>query len=282
MSEQQYQTIDAGGELRVFACKPRTMPVGDSRCCSGVVGIGGAPALIKRKDWPKCVDLSVGVTEILNQKSTSLCHSFAGTQVNEVAHHLAGRKDIQLSAGELAGQVTGYQNEGAGVDKVLAVLLESGQCRRATVGQFEYDRRPSAEAQKEALEYRLLDAWDCGHDNVFDAAVSNLISSNPVEIGTYAFGGGHAVAKLGYWLGRRGVYSFGANSWGDWTNWTDDLLDEFASLCPDADHSHLLKVKGTGYWVFSENQISNGLPMFGAFGVQSTVANPDDALPEVV
>jgi hypothetical protein len=280
VSEQQYQTINAGGELRVFACKPRTMPIGDERCCTGVVGVGAAPAVIQRKDWPKCVDLSVGVTEILNQKSTSLCHSFAGTQVNEVAHHLAGRKDVQLSAGQLAGQVTGYQNEGAGVDEVLAVLLKAGQCRRDTVSQFDYGGGWPAEAKQEALEYRLLDAWDCGHDRVFDAAVSNLIVANPVEIGTYAFGGGHAVAKLGYFISRRGLYSFGANSWGDWSNWSDDLLEAFASLCPDLDHSHLLKVKGRGYWVFSESQISNGLGMFGAFGVQSTVANKDDSVPE--
>ena len=279
---REYQTIEAGGELRVLSCHERTMPVGDPRCCSGIVGVGNAPALIARKDWPKCIDLSVITTEILDQDGLSLCHSFMGCGLMEDAVHLAGRKDEQFSAGFLAGKVTGGVNTGAGIDEVMEALLKYGICLRSTVAQNDYHDRYSQAAIDEAIQHRLFDAWDCGHDDVFDGAVSNLIYENPVGIGSMAFGGGHAIRKKGYWISVKYgcVYSFGDNSWGlDWTNWTPALLEDFAKYCPDVVASRVLRTKGAGMWVFKESQISNGLDSFGAFGVESTVANADDVLP---
>jgi len=45
---------------------------------------------------------------------------------------------MSLSAGNLAGQVTGYRDEGAGVDQVLAVLQSAGQTPRSLVAQNDY------------------------------------------------------------------------------------------------------------------------------------------------
>ena len=54
-------------------------------------------------------------------------------RANEIAHRLQGYKGVPLSAGNLAGQVTGYQDEGAGVDEVLAVLKSAGQVPRSII-----------------------------------------------------------------------------------------------------------------------------------------------------
>jgi hypothetical protein len=273
------ETIFAGGEERQLCLKPRTMPVGDPRCCTGVVGVGISPPLIDRKDWPACVDLTVGATEeITNQSTTSLCHSFSGTGVNQDARALAGHDPVQLSAGYLAGLVTGHRNEGAGIDEVLQILLKFGQCKRSTVGQMDYGGRDWPElANDEALEYRPLDVWDCGHDDVFDALMSAVIDGNPGHLGTYAFGGGHAVEMLGYFLLNGVVYPFGKNSWGSWTNWSQKMLDIFAGLCPFPDKSKLLLARGSGYWMFPERQLCNGLDMFGAWAFQSARINKDDS-----
>ena len=248
--------IFAGGEIRRLTLKPRTMKVGDPRCCRGVCGLGDGPKIIPRSEWPKDgVDLSDEVTEILDQDGLELCHSFAGTQANEIAHRLQGYKGVALSAGNLAGQVTGYRDEGASVDQVLAVLQSVGQAPRSLIAQNDYQGRDWPQGwQAQAMKFRIAAAWDCGHDEVFDAIVSCLIYGWPVELGTNAFGGGHAVvATTVYQAG--GVWRLaGPNSWGTtYTSWDRP-----------------------GFWSFPEQQISIGLSGFGAFGIQASVIDPDD------
>jgi len=97
-------------------------------------------------------------------------------------------------------------------------------------------------------------AWDCGYDAVFDDIVSCLIYGWPVELGTNAFGGGHAVvATTAYQFG--GAWRLaGPNSWGtSYSSWDRP-----------------------GFWSFPEQQISLGLSDFGAFGIQASVIDPDD------
>jgi hypothetical protein len=257
----QYDFIDQGGHKRIFSLKPRTMPVGDPRCCTSALGVDAGPPIIPREKWPEeGIDLSHAVEEILDQNGYSLCHSFGGTQVNQIAHHLAGHPGLRLSAGNLAGQVTGYQDEGAGVDEVLAVLIADGQTTRALIGEDDYRGRDwPSDWKTDAAKHRVLKSYDCGHDDVFDAVVSCIIYGWPVEIGTNAFGGGHAVTVTRFYK-KGGVWRLrGPNSWGeDWTN------------CDQA-----------GYWDYSESQISRGLDSFGAFGLEASVANPDDVVPVV-
>ena len=256
-----YQTIFANGEHRVLSLRPRRMPVGDLRCCTGVMGVAEGTKILSREEWSEeGVDLSAACEEILDQDGLSLCHSFGGTQVNEMAHHLTGHKGLRLSAGNLAGQVTDFQDEGAGVDDVLAVLIKSGQTTRAAIGQDDYRGRDWPKGwEEQAKKYRILKAYDCGHDNVFDAVVSSLIYGWPVEIGTMAFGGGHAIVACRFYK-KGGVWRLrGPNSWGkDWTNCDQD-----------------------GFWDYPERQISSGLDSFGAFGLQASVPNPDDAVPAI-
>jgi hypothetical protein len=258
---ESYPIIEAGGENRILCLKPRRLAVGDLACCHAVMGVGSGPEIIPRSTWPTDgVDLSPEVAEILDQDGLSLCHSFAGTQVNEIAHRLAGHRGLKLSAGNLAGQVTGNQDQGAGVDEVLAVLIKSGQTTRATIGQNDYEGRDWPSGWKdEAAKYRVAKAYDCGHDHVFDAIVTCLLLGWPVELGTMAFGGGHAITATRFYK-LNGVWRLrGPNSWGSgWTN------------CDKA-----------GYWDFPEQKISNGMEDFGAFGIQAAVVNPDDKLPEV-
>jgi hypothetical protein len=96
--------IFAGGEIRKLSLKPRTMPLGDPRCCRGVCGLGDGPKIILRKDWPQAgADLSDEVTEILDQDGLSLCHSFAGTQAIPVLHLGHGEDAAQHGQGPRRG-----------------------------------------------------------------------------------------------------------------------------------------------------------------------------------
>jgi hypothetical protein len=283
-----YEIIHAGGENRVFSLQPRKLPIGDSGCCTGVVGVeDAAPALIERKDWPKFVDLTWAVDEILNQGQMSLCHSFAGTQLNQMAHKIAGRKDRKLSAGYLAGLVTGHRDEGASVDDVLTVLKSKGQCLRSTVAQNDYQGRDwPKNAEIEALEYRPLDIWDCSHENTFSGVISNLINRNPVEIGTNAFGGPHAVVVAGYFSLGGKLYVIIVNSWGaGYTNRPEKMLDGYANLIAKEESSDfvsgVLRDQGAGYAVFSEQVVCQGITMFGAFAAQAVVTASDDTVPTI-
>lgn len=256
-----YDSTNAGGERRVFALHPRSMPVGDERHCAGVCGFGAGPEIIPRADWPKQVDLGDEVTEILDQKQFSLCHSFGSTQANEVAQRLAGRKGVLLSAGNLAGQVTGYRDDGASIQDVFAMLTKKGQVARSLIGQYDYQGRDWPKGwETEAAKYRAI-AWDCGQDKTtIDALVSGLIRRDPGVLGTAAFGGGHAVSVLGYTLDSKGKLTLtGANSWGPtWTN-----------------------CGRPGWWAYSESQLRD-VSSFGAYVIQSAVDNVDDPPPEIV
>ena len=255
-----YQVIHAGGENRVLSLHPRSMPVGDPRHCSSVCGVGAGPEIIPRKDWPREVDLGDEVLEILNQGSLSLCHSFGSTTVNEVAERVAGRKDVRLSAGNLAGQVTGYRNAGASVQDVFAVLITKGQVPRSLIGQNDYQGRDWPKGwQEEALKYRAI-GHDCGQSSeTIDALVSGLIRRDPGALGTSAFGGGHLVASTGYKLDAQGRLRLnGPNSWGgDWTN-----------------------CGRPGYWEFGESSLRD-IASYGAYIVQAVVWNPDDEPPTI-
>ncbi len=283
---RDYPTIEIGGVTRKLSLHPRTMVVGDKRCCHAVMGTPGAPEIMDRRSWRPCIDLSSGITEILDQLQTNGCHSNAGTQGNEMAHRLTGWSDIQLSTGNLMGQVTGYQNEGAGLDEVLAVLIKSGQCLRSLIPNNDYDGRdwPAESVWKpDAAKHSVLKAFDCGHGGVFDAMGTCLELGWPVPFGTSAFGGGHAITLCAKFLYKGVWYFIPANSWGDsWTNFTTEMLQAFAAVCPDQANSQILKRKGMGFGVFSERKISQGLDMFGGWGLQSAVYNPDEPLPKIV
>jgi hypothetical protein len=272
-----YPFIEQGGHRRLFSLKPRTMEVGDPRCCKAVCGRDGGPIIIPRKDWPKCIDFSEHTSPIRDQNGHNLCWAEGSTGAAEDAHLLAGRKCPRLSMGSMVYRTNGGQDEGAGVDEAMETLMKFGQVPQSMIDDNNFSGRHYPKGwEDEALKYRI---WpnDCGHDQTFDAAISRIIEREPVALGTNAWGGGHLVRAFGYFIGHNDtVYMIGANSWGNWTNWTDQSLEALAAANPNSDHSLLLKTKGVGYWVWSERQVSNGLGMFGAFGVGATTASDED------
>lgn len=272
--------IHEGGENRILSLKPRTMPVGDRRCCAGVMGVDDAPPLIARKDWLKCVDLSHAVLEILDQDGYSLCHSFGGTQANEMAHVLLGRDQVQLSAGNLAGQVTGYRDAGAGVDEVLAVITSVGQVARSVIGQNDYRGRDWPSDWKTKAKLYKVNAYDCGHEDVTDGMASGLLRGNVSLLGTNAFGGGHAVVGCGYWIDANDVVRFfGPNSWAEsYNGFTSALLDSLSKNHPNPELSRVLRTKGAGFWVYQERQLT-AINSYGAFVVDGVQALDTDNVP---
>lgn len=257
-----YDSTTIDGVQRVFALHPRyAISPWLVAPWNARLGSRGGPAIIPRKDWPKeGVDFSDEVGEILDQKQFSLCHSFGGTVVNEIAQRRAGRKDVLLSAGNLAGQVTGYRDAGAAIQEVLPVLRDKGQCPRSLVEQYDYRGRNWPKGwEAEAAKFRAAEVYDCGQDaQTFDAIVSCLIYGWPVLLGTAAFGGGHAVAVVGYSFDGGNVRLFGPNSWGlQYKTWDKP-----------------------GYWSYLESQLRD-VASYGAFGFQIPVLNPDDVPPEV-
>jgi len=275
------QEIFAGGETRKLSLKPRTMPVGDRRCCTGVVGIGDAPKIIDRSELPPVVDLSVVIEEITNQDGHSTCHSYAGAGVLQTAEALAGRHGVRLSQAYLVNKVTGGADDGAGIDQVMEAILRYGICPRDLMPGDNYRSVPGG-ANEAAVEFIPPDVWDCGgHRGVMDAMLTSLAKAFPVELGTHAFGGGHAVQCCGYV--RIGVvyYFFGPNSWSaNWTNVPESVLAAVrAALGPErAEKSHFLKTGGKGYWCFEERRLTS-VDMFGAFAIQSSRGKQSDEVP---
>jgi hypothetical protein len=142
----------------------------------------------------------------------------------------------------------------------MAVLVKSGQTTRTMVSQNDYQGRDWPNGWKEdAAKHRAPKVYDCGHEQTFDAVVTCLILGLPTEIGTMCFGGGHAITIVGFFYRDGKWWLKILNSWGDWTNCNNPGYDEFP-----------------------EEKISNGLDMFGAFGVEAVSINPDDKQPEVV
>lgn len=256
-----FQAAMVAGHLRIFSLLPRTARVGDPHICSGVLGVGDAPVIIPRKNWPaEGVNFSDEVWRIRDQNGFSLCHSFGGATVAEIAHERAGHRKILLSAGSLAGQVTGHQDDGAAIQDVLPVLRDNGLCPASLIDENDYKGRNWPKGwEVEAAKYRAEYVWDCGQGSkVFDSIVTCLLLGWPVLLGTSAFGGGHAVAVTGYQFDGTKVRLFGPNSWGEqYKGW--DL---------------------PGFWSYTESQLRD-VSNYGAFGVQLPASNPDDNPPAV-
>jgi hypothetical protein len=216
------------GEYRRFGCLARVSGPGDLFPL-----YGETMPLIPRSEW-KPISFRSYVAKILDQDGIGACNGFAGVQCLSVCRAMAGLPFVELSGGQLYGQMTQI-DQGSMLGDSILKLKEVGVAPAYMVRQLDWKRNKwPADWQTTAKRYRITEAYDAPN---FDSLVSAILTGFVVNLGILVGsnfqpaadgwipprggrGGGHAICGCG--VAQKGS-TWGieiANSWG--TTWGDN------------------------------------------------------------
>jgi len=188
--------------------------------------------LIPRNQWEP-IDFRHFVPKILDQNGTNACNAFAAIQALHVIRSQAGLPFVELSPGNLYGQINGGADRGSLLGDAVRALADTGVCKAETVSPLQWRRsRWPATWREEAKRFRILEAYDCPS---FERIASAILYGFPVDFGVFiggrfrphpetgwlpeylGGGGGHAMCGVGlaYHEGHKTWGIIAANSWGE-------------------------------------------------------------------
>lgn len=222
-----HSIVDNGREY-YLGCLPRQAAVG---ALFPTLDSNPETPLIPRAQWAS-LDFSHFVPKILDQDGIGACNAFAAVQAFHVIRKQAGLPFVELSAGNLYGQINGGVDRGSLLGDAVKALKDTGACKAATIGQLDWrPNRWPRNWQEEAKRFRILEAYDCPS---FDHIASAILYGFPVDFGIFVGtrfqpdqrsgwlpdyvggGGGHAMCGVGLaYDDRRGWGIITANSWGE-------------------------------------------------------------------
>lgn len=225
MTTDLYHTFD-GKAYRPLGCKPREVGVGKL-----FATLEEKVPLIPRSEW-KEVDNSHLHWTIIDQDGIGSCNACAAVQALMMARRLAGLRDIELSSGNLYGQINGGRDAGSLLSDALVALKNTGTCMASTIGHLSWRPRQWPDNwREEARKFRILEAFDCPtFDHIASAIQHGYFVDYGIFVGNrftpdrngfipdYRGGfGGHAMCGVGLKYHNSQWYITTINSWGkDW------------------------------------------------------------------
>lgn len=228
MRIEDLSLIDDHGRRHFLGCLPRKAEVG---ALFPTLDSQATTPLIPRREWTT-MDFRHLVPKILDQDGIGACNAFAAVQALHVIRKQVGLPFVELSAGNLYGQINGGVDRGSLLGDAVRALMDTGVCKASTVGHLAWRRTQwPSRWQDEARRFRILEAYDCPS---FEHIASAILYGFPVDFGIFVGtrfkpdphsgwlpdyvggGGGHAMCGVGLaYDDRRGWGIITANSWGE-------------------------------------------------------------------
>ena len=169
--------------------------------------------IVPREDWEKFKDTNVKpfIKQVLNQGSNGSCATESTTQATMICRAEQGLPFVLLNPLFIYNTTSGGRDNGSSIDENLQFAREHGIAPESVWPRSKgFKARPSDEAVKEALKYRIEEFYDI---QTIEEFVSCLLKGFPVVWGA----NGHSVCKVVHLNDKEGV---DVNSWG--TDWGTD------------------------------------------------------------
>jgi len=264
-SQIERETVDVVGS-HVTGCLPKNPEIEDK--LKGKVL--NKPKNIPRSEWYELSEDETSggslIKQILNQKETDMCASFATIQAMMMVwvKQFGWKAFVLLSPSDLYNRITGGRPGGSSIQANIHRAMEEGvlpadtQRNRAILKAIglnpnhvmpmaDYSARPPSGADGTRQHFRIsnsypMDDWD------------ELMTAAYMDFPSVYGRRGHAIALVMAALRERRIYGKYANSWDGWGGGDEDGEHAF----------------GFGY--DSESYAGSGLRTYGASAIQSMAA----------
>jgi hypothetical protein len=218
-----------GNQWRALGCLPRPR---DARVA--FPRLEEVIDVLPRSEWEE-YSLKPQRLRCQDQGNQGSCNAAAATCAVESVRKMAGMSLLELSRGNLYGQINGGRDQGSLLGDALEALLKNGTVPNGVIGDDQWQRSTwPRNWEEEAKPYRILEAYYCptfahmatavqyGYFLDFGIMVGNNFQPDSSGwLPDYQSGyGGHAMAGFGLARHRDGRWGIEtSNSWGSrWGN----------------------------------------------------------------
>ena len=266
------EIIDKAGEQRKLGC------ILDNRLTAvwPVFGEGATKGLLlPRSQWkPTTKRVLWAPKKKRNQLDQGKCNFEAICYGIEGIRRQTGMPEVWLNSSWGYGHINNGVDQGSSLEAGMAFAMKQGTCSTNFFPDGDWRTRPNG-AEKDALRYRVLEAWYCP---TFDHMASAVQAGFPVVIGIVwgnsdgvdsnnwmdnnpagGSAGGHALCRLQLQNDGQRWGLDGPNSWGNWER------DGYC-IIPESRFSGF-----TGHWAIRSVVVNDdelGIPPLQTVGVE--------------